>query len=480
MNDVLASDALIQFSELSGYLEQLLNCPAPSKPLVRIERPVPAMNLLGWLSCQRVSCQRGYSRSYWQDRDKDYQIAGLGRSWTRKLCSRNDIEPAFNHARELLNCLPNPDACQCFSYLSFSDDSEQIWSEFGYGVLFLPMLDVTETRAGTTLAINLRAGTEVLWRNSIQQAQELLASVVFQQSLDNTAFHLTFLEHLPNHTSWKALMGRAFRSFDSGNLDKVVLSRESTFDVYGELSPWYLMQCWQQANPYSYNFIFEGDDLKDSNLKGSNQKDGNRQVFLGCSPEKLMKRQGTIITSEALAGTSRRGRNEEEDIQLERLLMNDLKNIHENCLVLDDIRLKLTCFCQTLETDRSHSILKLKTVQHLRYLIRGVLNEQANDACLIKALHPTPAVGGTPGAGAGQFIDQNEPYNRGLYAGACGVLGVERSEFSVAIRSARLTPNQLSLYAGAGIVKDSDAQEEWQELDNKVTTILNILNSIQI
>ncbi|MGB1272564.1 MAG: isochorismate synthase, partial [Endozoicomonas sp.] len=277
----------------------------------------------------------------------------------------------------------------------------------------------------------------------------------------------------PTREQWCRLVDLASSYFasdkqdsGSGQLDKVVLSREARFRLKGQLSPWALMDALQKANPCSYNFLFTSRSEK-------------REVFLGCSPERLIKRQDRIVKTEALAGTSRRGKDRHEDFQLEVLLMNDRKNIHENRLVLDDIRQQLTPLCESLETDRCHSVLKLKTIQHLRYLVHGVLQEGIYDEQLIAALHPTPAVGGTPRKRARAFIEANEPYSRGLYAGACGVLGTQRSEFSVAIRSARLTPDRLSLFSGAGIVRGSVARDEWQELDNKIATAGDTLFRLQ-
>lgn len=459
MNNAITPEAQLQFSVLSGQLEQLLNTPAPAKPLVRLEQPAPMINLLGWLSMQ--SCGL---RAYWRDREKDMQIAGLGRCWEQKLSSEKEIAPAFRRARAWLKSLPAGNV-HCFSYLSFSDESEQIWQGFGYGAVFLPVLEIVETRKGATIVVNLRADSHLNWQNSIRNALALIRSLNYQQVLENTPFKLEPESFLPDLSGWIAMMNQAFHAFERKELDKVVLSREAKFSVEGALSPWYLMHCWQLANPHSYHFIVENDA---------------GQFFLGCSPEKLIKRQGSVITTEALAGTSRRGRNNQEDIQLEQQLMNDPKNVHENRLVLRDIRERLGPLCQSLETDRSHSILKLKKVQHLRYLIRGVLHDEINDDQLVAVLHPTPAVGGTPRCLARKFIDHHESYSRGLYAGPMGVLGIDHSEFCVAIRSARLSSDALSLFAGAGIVPDSDIQEEWHELNNKIATVSGILDRLSM
>lgn len=84
-------------------------------------------------------------------------------------------------------------------------------------------------------------------------------------------------------------------------------------------------------------------------------------------------------------------------------------------------------------------------------------------------------MGGAPREAALAFIRENEPYERGWYAGACGMLSRETSEFAVAIRSARIQPGSVTLFAGAGIVAGSEPVAEWAELDNKIANVLSLL-----
>ena len=104
-----------------------------------------------------------------------------------------------------------------------------------------------------------------------------------------------------------------------------------------------------------------------------------------------------------------------------------------------------------------------------------MLKTDVKDEDLVALLHPTPAVGGAPREKAISFISHQEPYVRGLYAGACGVVGGDMTELTVSIRSACLTPDSLSLYSGAGIVQESLAESEWLELDNKLVTIQSVV-----
>lgn len=438
-------------------LKKLLSQPVPDKRLVRIELPLPVIHLHGFLAAQDCA-----EKAFWSDREGDHAIAAIGYSWSEKLSCRQDLASAFTSVRKLLGHLPEHESCHCLCYLSFADEESSIWPAFGYGMVILPLLELVQTRKGMVLGVNLRSDSVSQYHSSIRKALGIIAALNYSQQLPEADFTFQLEGYQPDSKVWDQLVGKARQAFGSGLLDKVVLSRETCLKLEGHLSPFSLLYTWQQANPHSYQFLFQGEG----------------QTFFGCSPERLVKRLENIISTEALAGTILRGQNLHEDAQLETLLMTDRKNIHENRLVLDDICHKLQPLCQSLEADRSHSIVKLRHIQHLRYQIRGILNRDVFDEQLLDVLHPTPAVGGTPRKAAFSFIEANEPYARGLYAGVCGVVGVQKSDFSVAIRSARLADNTLMLYSGAGIVKDSVAAEEWSELDNKIATVLDILDRI--
>ena len=447
-----------QFALMVEQLEQLLAQSVPEKPLLRIELPLPAIHLQGFLAVQACS-----EKAYWRDREGDHAIAVLGYSWSEPLSDRQGIDSAFARARKLLSHLPEPVNSHCLCYLSFADNDASIWPDFGYGMVFLPLLELVQTRKGMMLGVNLRANSLSEFQSSIHKACDIIASLNYSQHLMGSDFHFQLKGYQPDSAVWNQMVCRAKQAFTTSGLNKVVLSRETCLQLHGAFSPWPLLYAWQQANPQSYQFLFQA----------------KQQTFFGCSPERLVKRLENIISTEALAGTIVRGHNPLEDSQLESLLMNDRKNIHENRLVLDDICQKLNPLCQSLEADRSYSIVKLRHIQHLRYQIRGVLGDGVYDEHLLSVLHPTPAVGGAPRDEALSFIQRHEPYARGLYAGVCGVVGIRKSDFSVTIRSARLAENSLMLYSGAGVVQDSIAEDEWSELNNKIATVMDILDHQQ-
>ena len=436
---------------------------APEKNVVKLQLPLPTVNLLGFLASQSV-----LEKAFWRDREGNCSLAVLGYSKSEVIRSHEELNSVFVKARQLINELPLSAGSQCLCYFSFSDNNSSIWPAFGYGMVILPLLALVQTRKGTKLEVNLMADSSQSYQQSILKALKIIRSLNYHQTLPETQFRFQSIAYSPDLGTWTHMMNQLKQLFSSGQLEKAVLSRETKLKVDGQFSPWPILDAWQRATPQTYQFLFQGDFQ------------GNEEVFFGCSPERLIKRSGNILSTEALAGTIIRGNNQIQDAQLERFLMNDRKNIHENRLVLDDICSKLRPLCQSLRVDESHSIVKLRAIQHLRYQISCVIKDTVYDEDLLKVLHPTPAVGGTPREDALSFIQEHEPYARGLYAGVCGVLGLQNSDFSVAIRSARFTNEALMLYSGAGIVKDSVAIDEWCELDNKIATVLKVLDRHQL
>ena len=121
-------------------------------------------------------------------------------------------------------------------------------------------------------------------------------------------------------------------------------------------------------------------------------------------------------------------------------------------------------------------MLKIRDIQHLYTPVEGQLNEDATILQLVKYLHPTPALGGVPREQALEMIRTYEPMNRGMYAAPIGWLDADgNGEFAVAIRSAALVEDKAYLYAGGGIVADSEAQSEYEETLVKFRPMLRAL-----
>ncbi|RAP36460.1 hypothetical protein DID80_05370 [Candidatus Marinamargulisbacteria bacterium SCGC AAA071-K20] len=114
-------------------------------------------------------------------------------------------------------------------------------------------------------------------------------------------------------------------------------------------------------------------------------------------------------------------------------------------------------------------------LQHIYSDIKGILKPGITDLDILKKLHPTPAIGGVPTVEAKQLIKELEPFSRGLFAGALGYMSKQKSQFSVSIRSALIEGDHVHLFSGAGIVSESDASKEWEELNLKIQFLRDLL-----
>lgn len=178
----------------------------------------------------------------------------------------------------------------------------------------------------------------------------------------------------------------------------------------------------------------------------------------------------------ALAGSIGRGSSPEEDAALRRELLESAKERHEHRLVVEAIRRRLDGWSAKKSIPRRPQILALSNIQHLYTPIRARLRRAEGVLPLAAHLHPTPALGGTPRARALAFIRAEEPVTRGWYAGPVGWIGPDLDGvFAVAIRSAVIQNERAWLYAGGGIVADSQPEKEWQETALKFRPMLRAL-----
>lgn len=337
--------------------------------------------------------------------------------------------------------------------LAFQQQGEQ-WPDFPATLFVQPALTFKQTEIGI-LAICQFNGLHAI-QDTIRLVKSLCAPVPLSSSF---SANLLQRQDSPNQAQWANLVELAIEY--KALLPKVVLSRQTQLCFDKKLDAWDIMGLWQQANPNSYHYVFQFSE---------------QQAFVSCSPESLYSRSQQSLHTEALAGTVNRGRDQREDQLLLQSLLNDKKIDRENYLVQEFIIANLMQLKAKVECAPAH-VMQLQHVQHLCVPIKAQLTPQTKDSELLYKLHPTPAVAGTPKLPALQFVNDNEPYTRGWYAGAVGYLSQDESDFSVAIRSALVSGKCIKLFAGAGIVTGSIAEQEWQELENKIQTILTLLDA---
>jgi len=189
-------------------------------------------------------------------------------------------------------------------------------------------------------------------------------------------------------------------------------------------------------------------------------------IFVGSTPETLCRLSNGVVETESLAGTAPP---DEEVGWLERD-----KERREHSAVTDAIREGLRPLSQSVEVFEPRELI-LRNVKHLRTPMRATLLPGVGAAEVVRALHPTPAVGGTPRERAIAFLQEHEGMERGWYTGAVGWLGPSAAEFKVGVRSALLNGRKARVFVGAGVVAGSTVEGEWQETEAKGALMLNAL-----
>lgn len=320
--------------------------------------------------------------------------------------------------------------------------------------LFLPRLEWYDA-AASRLTLTLFSETSLA--EDAQEACRWLAAL--QPPLHALPFSATVLHEtaIPDRAGWRARIALALEAIQRRTLDKVVLARVSKLTLDRPLNPAALMMRSQQVNQHCYHYMLRLSET---------------DAFLGSSPERLWFRHQDHLETEALAGTIASSADPQTARALAQQLLHDPKNRHENQLVVKDITRRLRAIAHTIRLAK-RDIVTLRNVQHLRRRITAVLSDRNDSACLAR-LQPTAAVAGLPRRAACQFILQHEPFTRDWYAGSVGYLSRNQSEFCVALRSARLLPQRVLLYAGAGIVAGSEADAEWREIDNKAAGLRSL------
>ena len=265
----------------------------------------------------------------------------------------------------------------------------------------------------------------------------------------------------PAPDEWSAAVAELLARIDAGELHKVVLAREVLVEAEIPFERAAILAHLQATHPSCFTYA-AGD-------------------FVGASPELLVARHGTVVTSRPMAGSVPRGADREEDERLAGGLSTSGKEAAEHRLLVDDVLAALAPVCVGAPAAAAAEVVRLATVSHLATEVTGRLADPAPSAlALAGRLHPTPAVGGVPRAEALRSIAVLEGFERGLYAGPVGwVDAAGDGEWAVALRSATLDGPVARLAAGAGIVAGSDPEAEWRETEAKLAPMLAALGVVR-
>lgn len=255
---------------------------------------------------------------------------------------------------------------------------------------------------------------------------------------------------------------RAIEAIRTGNFDKVVVAREVHVEAGASIDPVSWLVALRERFPTCTLFAVGAGDA----------------VFLGASPERLVRVTGQAVETVALAGTAPRGASASADRALGEALRDSRKNGQEHGFVVQHLRKALAECCDDVEFDPEPRLLHTRTVMHLCTDLRARRRSTAPVSLLelVGRLHPTPAVGGLPCDSALGWLAEHEGLNRGWFAGPVGYLQADGDgEFDVALRSALVRGRTATAWAGAGIVARSQPRAEFTETELKLRAVLGPL-----
>ena len=263
------------------------------------------------------------------------------------------------------------------------------------------------------------------------------------------------VEALQDLAAWDAIVASALASIDDGSVDKIVLAREVLVTADHDFNVPEVLTTLQRTQPGCFVYANGG--------------------FVGASPELLVRRCGRNVVSMPMAGTVARQASIEADDATIAALRASMKDNAEHRYVVEAVAGALAAHCENIEISDAVPVL-LATVTHLTTKISAALVDHSTALDLALALHPTPAVGGTPTAAALHAIEKLEPFDRRCYGGPVGwVDKTGDGEFAVALRCAELHGTTARLLAGVGIVDGSDPDLEWAETQAKLEPMLRAL-----
>ncbi|MBP9207874.1 MAG: isochorismate synthase [Kofleriaceae bacterium] len=332
------------------------------------------------------------------------------------------------------------------------------WTGFGDAWFFLPRWLLVQGDAGAVLTVTVRP-SEASAPGWLDQAEVLLAAATATAREPGRARVVDRDDGAA--TTWHQQVDAVRAAIGRGELDKAIIARTTRIELDASIAPAAVLRALDRQHPECTRFAL---------------RPAGGPCLLGASPERLIRKRGATVASEALAGSIPR---DGDDERARLALLGDGKERWEHALVVDAIAGALGPRCRSLPVPAAPSVRTLRHVHHLRTELAGTLaDDEGGDHVLALAarLHPTPAVGGWPTAPALAMIAATERQPRGWYASPVGWFEPGGDgELVVAIRSALLHERAAYVWAGAGIVAASDPAREWRETRVKQRAVLGAL-----
>lgn len=262
-------------------------------------------------------------------------------------------------------------------------------------------------------------------------------------------------------SAWKERVTGAISRIDAGEVEKVVLARDKIASSDSVIDIRAILKNLAAQYPSTWTFAVAG--------------------LVGATPELLLRLSRGMVTSRVLAGTIPKTGDDQKDLALAASLARSSKDLEEHEYAVRSVAEALDPFCSSTNVPESPFVLHLANVMHLATDVTGALIESNNhlDAfSLLKSLHPSAAVCGTPRNIAFDIIEEIEGINRGRYAGPVGWIDASGDgELGIALRTGQITGNEIRIFAGCGIVAGSSPEKELEESAAKMIPMRSALQS---
>jgi salicylate biosynthesis isochorismate synthase/menaquinone-specific isochorismate synthase len=454
-------------TSIAAELRALLaSAPARQRPLVAATRPIGSVDPIDFFGSARAL---DLEAALWLQPAAERSIVGIGRAWAVEPAGVDRFALGADAWRTVMADAvlsgvgeAGPTLLGGLGFTGRIPAMDDPWRPFGPASLVLPTFCVTRDGSATTLTVALAPGrVEDPDPDEVEAAWESLArDAGAREEVSAAPAPLRVVEERPDQATWERTVGLFAGAVGRGRIDKVVLARRIVFRAAGDFDVVGALRHLARTAPESTTFAF---------VRGGT-------TFIGATPERLVRTSGRSFETVAIAGSAARGRDAAEDARLATALLASEKEREEHAVVVDMLRASLTPIVEDLRIAEAPSVLPLAHLQHLMTPISGTTRDEAGLLALAGRLHPTPAVGGTPRDVALGLIEEHEAFDRGWNAGPIGWLGADGDgEMMVALRCGLVSGSEATLFAGCGIVADSDPAREWEESRLKLRTMIAAL-----
>lgn len=421
---------------------------------------------------------RGGPRGFWARKGRWF--AHIGQAAVVEASAPEDGADRFGqvwaHARAVFSCSwkdpqsqVNPPAPRLFGGFSFRSDhvAEGAWEHFPLAKFILPEIELMGGEGSGVLTLrrlHVPSANPAQCREELRQELASVGARLAAAPLDppplDVCIPATRFE--TDLEAWGETVNRALAEVATGSFSKVVMARVQTASFEGTMDPVDVVLNLWKANSGSHVFLFEP-------VPG--------HVLLGAPPETLATVQAGAFHATAVAGSIGRGGTPEAQQAMAKRLLRSEKDRREHEVCVGDMVARLGRISDGIQAEPEPHVLTLPTIQHLETAISASLRPGGTVLSALEVLHPTPAVCGFPRDRALAFLNAEEPFQRGWYAGPVGWFDSDgNGAFVPALRSAVGHGKEWRLFAGAGIVAGSDPSREWDETRIKFQPVLKALS----